>query len=90
MEINIAYFNCNGFKGFMPFLSDLLIKCDVLCLQEVMLTKQDCYLLNTCNDSYVGWGVSPVDASCGILSGRPYGGVGFFMETLPGPIYYHT
>ena len=31
----------------MPYLSDLLLKCDILCLQELMLTKQDCHLLNT-------------------------------------------
>ena len=48
-------------------------------MQELMLTKQDCHLLNICHDSYVGYSVSPVDASYGILSGRPYGGVGFFL-----------
>ena len=77
MEINIASFNCNGCKGVMPFLSDLLMKCDILCLSERMLTKQDCHLLGTCHGSYVGYGVSPVDASCGTLSGRPYDGVRF-------------
>ena len=56
----------------------MLIKCDILCLQELVLTKQDCHLLNTCNASYVDYGISPLDASCGILSGRPYGGVGFY------------
>ena len=40
--------------------------------------KHDCHLLNTCNASYVDYGISPLDASCGILSGRPYGGVGFY------------
>ena len=52
-------------------------------MQELMLTKQDCHLLNICHDSYVGNSVSPVDASYGILSGRPYGGVGFFYGNAP-------
>ena len=47
-----------------------------------MLTKQDCHLLNTCNDSYVDYCVSPLDASCGILSGRPHGGVGLWKRSL--------
>ena len=82
MEINIASFNCNGFKGCVPFLRDLLIKCDILCIQERMLTKQDNHFANTCHDSHVGYGVSPLDASCGILSGRPYGGVGLWKRSL--------
>ena len=64
MEINIASFNCNGFKGVMPFLSNLLVKCDILCLQELMLTKHDCHLLNACRVSYVGYGVKCSDPNC--------------------------
>ena len=36
--------------------------------------------LNNCHDDYVGYGVSPVDSSDGIISGRPYGGVGFLWK----------
>ena len=45
-----------------------------------MLTKQECHILNNCHDGYVGYGVSPVDSSDGIISGRPYGGVGFLWK----------
>ena len=59
-----------------------------LCLQELMISKQDCHILNTCHCDYVGYGVSPYDASAGVLSGRPYGGVGFtWKSTLDECIY---
>ena len=34
-------------------------------------------LLNSCHSEYYGYGVFPVDATLGVISGRPYGGVGF-------------
>ena len=51
-------------------------KCDILCIQELMSTKQECVLLNSCH----GYGISPVDAALGVISGRPYGGVGFLWK----------
>ena len=64
--------------GASLFLCDILrIRCDILCLQELMISKQDCHILNTFHRDYLGNGVSPVEASLGVLSGRPYGGVGF-------------
>ena len=39
-----------------------------------------CHLLNTGYDSYVGYFVSPLDASCDIVSGRSYAGVGFLWK----------
>ena len=64
----------------MPFLSNLVNECDVLCLHELMLTKQECHILNNCHDDYVGYGVLPVNSSDGIISGRPYVGVGFLWK----------
>ena len=67
-NLSIEYFNCHGFNGCKPFLCDILSKRDILCLQEL------CHMLNTFHRDYLGYGVSPVDASLGVLSGRPYGG----------------
>ena len=61
-------------------LFNLVSECDILCLQELMLTKQECHILNNCHDYYVGYGVSLVDSSDGIISGRPYGGVDFLWK----------
>ena len=87
-NLSIESFNCHGFNGCKPFLCDILCKCDILCLQELMISKQDCHMLNSCHRAYLGYGVSPVDASLGVLSGRPYGGVGFFVETCNRRIRY--
>ena len=49
-------------------------------LLKLMLTKQDCHILN---NFHVGYGVSRIDSSDGIIFGRPYGGVhNYLMETL--------
>ena len=80
MSVNIIIFNCNGFKSFAPYIDRLLSKCDILCLQLLMLTKQECMLLNSCHSEYYGYGVSPVDATLGVIPGRPYGGVGFLWK----------
>ena len=79
-NLSIESFNCHGFNGCKPFLCDILCKCDILCLQELMISKQDCHVLNSCHRVYLGYGVSPVDASLGVLLGRPYGGVGFLWK----------
>ena len=45
-----------------------------------MVTIQECNILNSVHDDFYGMGVSPVDASKGIISGRPYGGVGILWR----------
>ena len=65
-------------KGLYSVLNYILLKSDTLCLLELMTSKLDCHILNSCNPDYIGHGVSPYDASSGLLVGRPYGGV-FFM-----------
>ena len=42
MAINFACFNCNWFKRFEPHVDRLLCDYDIICLQETMLTKQEC------------------------------------------------
>ena len=79
MVITFGSLNCNGFKSFEPSLDQLLTICDILCLQELMLTKQECCTLNAIRHNRYGYGVSPTDASLGVIRGRPRGGVGFCM-----------
>ncbi len=72
MELSVYSYNCHGFRGSIPFLNDILLKSDILCLQELMISKQDCRILNSCHPDYIGHGVSPYDASSGVLVGRPW------------------
>ena len=76
MAIRFSTFNCNGFKSTAPGISELISTCDVICLQELMITKQECSILNNNHPEFYGHAVYPGDASLGIISGRPYGGVG--------------
>lgn len=56
-------------------VDNLLQKCDILCLQETFLPKQDLGKLNSFNDSFHGSGESTVDLTMGIVRGRISGGV---------------
>ena len=56
-------------------VDSLLLKCDILCLQETFLPKQDLGLLNSFNGSFHGAGESTTDLSLGIVRGRIAGGV---------------
>ena len=69
-------FNCNGFRSAEKEIFDMLDSCDIMCLQELMICKQDCPVLQSFHNYFYGHATSPVDDTCGILQGRPYGGVG--------------
>lgn len=56
-------------------VDQLLEHCDILCLQETFLAKQDLEGLNFINGSFFGAGESTTDLSLGIKKGRIPGGV---------------
>ena len=53
----------------------LLEECDILCLQETWLPKQDLDKLNVLNKDFHGAGESTTDLSTKIVRGRIPGGV---------------
>ena len=57
------------------FLCEILIKCNILCLQELIISKQDCHMLNTCRRDYLGYEVYPVEKGEG-MEGKGRGGEG--------------
>ena len=56
-------------------VDNLLQKCDIPCLQETFLPKQDLGKLNSLNDNFHGAGESSTDPSLVIVRGRIAGGV---------------
>ena len=56
-------------------VNNLLKDCEILCLQETFLPKQDLDKLNSFNDNFHGAGESTTDLSRGIVRGRIAGGV---------------
>ena len=72
MGLKTLTFNCNGLKGSTPIINRVLQDCDILCLQELMILKEECGMLNDINEQFYGHGVSPVCGSSGIIVGRPF------------------
>ena len=62
-------------KARCIIVDQLLEHCDILCLQETFLAKQDLKGLNSINDSFHGAGESTTDLTLGIRRGRIPGGV---------------
>ena len=50
--LRIMSYNCRGAMSSYPYISDILSKCDVLCIQEHHLTPQSSTFLNTIDDQY--------------------------------------
>ncbi len=61
-------------------VDSLLQKCDILCLQEILLPKQDLGKLNSFNDNFHRAGESTTDLSLGIVRGRIAGGVAILWQ----------
>lgn len=76
-------YNCHGLrlgqsaedKARRIVVDQLLEHCDILCLKETFLAKQDLKGLNSINDNFHGAGESTTDLSLGIKRGRIPGGV---------------
>ena len=73
-SLNFCSYNCHGFNtGKTVFISNLLSKCDVLCLQEHWLADSQLPFMGRINSEFLCTGVSGFNND-EILSGRPYGG----------------
>ena len=64
----------------------VLQKCDILCLQETFLSKQDLGKLNSFNDNFHGAGESTTDLSLGLVKGRIAGGVAILWHKNLDPV----
>ena len=78
--IKIMSYNCRGLRN--PTVSTLLEKCDLILLQETLITKQDLGAINSLSPLFQGLGASPTDASKGIIKGRPQGGVAILWRKI--------
>ena len=75
-HLRITTFNCNGLKSSIQFVQTLCDNYDILFLQETWLLDTELYLLKQIHKEFDGFGISSVDTDHGILTGRPYGGLG--------------
>lgn len=81
--LRVLSYNCPGLRlgqgvgdrARRLVVDNLLENCDILCLQEMFLAKQDLAKLNSLNVNFHGAGESTIDLSSGIIRGRMPGGV---------------
>lgn len=81
--MRVISYNCRGLRvgntaadrARRLVVDNLLQKCDILCLQETFLSKQDLGQLNSVSGCFYGAGESTVDLTMGIVKGRIAGGV---------------
>ena len=89
-ELNILSFNCFGLKSALHPIENFIDSksCDILFLSEHWLheseipTVSDFFTLKG-YQTYIKSGMNPDE----VISGRPYGGVGFVCKLTPGIVY---
>ena len=94
-SINICTYNCENVKTSVESIHNVLcdsVNCDVILLQEHWLYPDDLHFLSTVHDDFNGFGVTPMSIDNKLLSGRPFGGVGFLwrkqLSNLCKPVLY--
>ena len=78
--IKFASYNCNSVRNNSENVKKLLEKCDVLFLQELMLSKSDLPLLNDFNKRFRNIAYVRDREAEGINEGRPSKGVAVFWR----------
>ena len=71
-KVQIASYNCRGWKSAANYVNNLFNQCDICMLQEHWLTEEQLHLINI-NDDFLSTGVSGM-VSSDLITGRPYGG----------------
>jgi len=72
--LKFASYNCYGFKSSCVAIKDLCKTFDVICLQETWLFEHDLHMLSNLHPDFYGFGISGMDVSKDLITGRPYGG----------------
>ncbi len=91
--MRVASYNCRGLhlgtsegdKARRIVVDNLLQKCDILCVQETFLPKQELGKLNSFHDNFHGAGESMTDLTLGIVRGRIAGGVAILWHKKLNP-----
>ena len=80
--MKLKSYNCRGLRKTK--LADIIVKCDVLLLQETWLAKQELELLNGLHEDYSGFGTAKGDYANGIITGRKCWGTAILYSNICG------
>ena len=90
--LSVVTFNCKSFKSSINEIKALCCTSDVIFLQETWLLDFDLPMLAQVDSLFYGAGITAVDTTSGLLSGRPYGGLAVLWRKSLGsqckPIIY--
>ena len=73
--IQLATFNCQNLKTSVNEIRELCLHHDVIFLQETWLLETELHMLSLIDRNFHGKGVSSMDISDSLITGRPYGGL---------------
>ena len=78
--VHCISYNCNSIRNNSEIVKCLLREADILCLQEIMLTKDDLGVLNQFDPDFEHVAYVNDRENCGINEGRPTAGVAIFWR----------
>ena len=73
--IKLCTYNCNSVRVNFENVRNIMSRCDIVCLQELMLCKGDQPILNELNDDFENVAFVQDRDSVGIVEGTPTRGV---------------
>ena len=79
-NLQVTTFNCHGFKTSIHDICNMCAESDIILLQELWLTQNEICQLKSVHPEFDGCGISSIDDQSGVLSGRPYGGIGILWR----------
>ena len=80
----ISSFNCKNVKTSMDEIRELCKFSDIVFLQETWLTDKEIPILSQISNDFYAKGISSIDTSSHLLSGRPYGGLAILWKKTIG------
>ncbi len=81
-NVKITSYNLHGFDIGLPFLKTLCSEFDFILVQEHWLLSSQLFKLGSVDNDFSFFAISAMDhkSQCGILKGRPFGGVGILWR----------
>lgn len=85
-ELVITSFNCKNIKSSVNEVQDICDRCDIVLLQETWLQDSEMHLLNNMHEDFYATGLSSMDTSHGLITGRPHGGTAILWRKSIGSL----
>ena len=85
MNLKVCSYNCKNVKSSRAELVKCVNEFDIIFLQETWLMESELTLLSEISTNHYAVGISSMDTTNGVITGRPYGGIGILWHKSIGP-----